>query len=277
MAEKEKEYLEIKVPKIRRPSQLIVPFLIVIVIALSFGLGMLYMQVQSLQNGTGGPGSVTSLPRTLTEAFVAYAKQIGLKTDQFKSCYESQKYLSRVTSQTQEGTGLGVGATPTFFINGRMIAGAFPLAEFKNIIDKELEGTGSTDPTAYDQVLQQAANDPQKAFDPTVRQIDLGDAPVQGAANAKVTIVEFSDFQCPFCERAFPTINQIMSEYKGKVKLVYKHFPLTSIHPYAQPAALAAECAREQNKFWDFHDLLFQNQNTWVNLPQALPSGTTGS
>ncbi len=276
MAEKEKDYLEIKVPKIKKPTQLIVPLLIIIVIALSFGLGMLYMQVQALQNGTAGP--VTTQPKTLTEAFVAYAKQIGIKTDQFKSCFESQKYLGRVNSQTQEGSSLGVAATPTFFINGRMLAGAFPIAEFKNIIDKELDGTGSTDPTAYDQVLQQAANDQQKAFDPTVKQIDLGDSPVQGAANAKVTIVEFSDFQCPFCERAFPTINQLMNDYKGKIKLVYKHYPLTSIHPYAQPAALAAECAREQNKFWEFHDLLFQNQNTWVNLPQALaPTGTTGS
>ncbi len=85
--------------------------------------------------------------------------------------------------------------------------------------------------------------------------------PVLGLANAPVTIIEFSDFQCPYCQKGFEVMKQVETEYveTGKVKLVYKNFPL-SFHPQAENAALAAACANEQGMFWDYHDLLFQNQ-----------------
>lgn len=84
---------------------------------------------------------------------------------------------------------------------------------------------------------------------------------VLGSSKAKVTIVEFSDFQCPFCQRFHPTLKQALTEYKDTVRLVYRHFPLDSIHPQARPAANAAECAAEQGKFWEYHDKLFVNQD----------------
>ncbi len=88
--------------------------------------------------------------------------------------------------------------------------------------------------------------------------------PVLGDKNAEISIVEFSDFQCPFCERAFSgavTDFKLSSYFSdGKVNLIYKQFPLTSIHPYAQKAAEASLCAKEQEKFWEYHDLLFANQ-----------------
>lgn len=92
---------------------------------------------------------------------------------------------------------------------------------------------------------------------------NLGDR-VLGADNATVTITEFSDFQCPFCgDYTKNTEPQIISDYvdTGKVKIVYKHFPLNQIHQFAQKAAEASECAGDQNKFWEYHDVLFQNQN----------------
>ena len=85
-----------------------------------------------------------------------------------------------------------------------------------------------------------------------------------GADNATVTIVEFSDFQCPFCGQfARDTEPQLISEYvdTGKVKFIYKHFPLSQTHQFAQKAAEASECAGDQSKFWEYHDVLFQNQN----------------
>lgn len=82
---------------------------------------------------------------------------------------------------------------------------------------------------------------------------------IRGSFDAPVTLVEFSDFECPFCERIFPTLNKILSDYQGKVRLVYKYFPL-SFHPNAQKAAESAECAFEQGKFWEYHDKLFENQ-----------------
>ncbi len=94
------------------------------------------------------------------------------------------------------------------------------------------------------------------------------DDAVQGAASAPVTIVEFSDFQCPFCLRVVPTLKQIKENYGDKVRVVWKDFPLTQIHPEAFKAAEAGNCAREQGKFWEFHDRLFANQQALQ--PEAL-------
>ena len=83
--------------------------------------------------------------------------------------------------------------------------------------------------------------------------------PSRGPENAPVTIVEFSDFQCPFCTRAVGTVEQVMQAYPDKVRLVFRHFPL-EMHKEAPKAAEAAMCANEQGKFWEYHDTLFQNQ-----------------
>jgi len=82
-----------------------------------------------------------------------------------------------------------------------------------------------------------------------------------GGKNAKVTLIEYSDFECPFCGAFFPTVKQALAEYGDKIRFVYRHFPL-SFHPQAQPAAEASECAAEQGKFWEFHDGLFANQDS---------------
>lgn len=93
--------------------------------------------------------------------------------------------------------------------------------------------------------------------------------PAKGPANAKVTIVEYSEFQCPFCSRVGPTIKQIMDEYGDKVRIVFRHFPL-GMHNRAIPAAEAAQCAHDQGKFWEYHDKLFENQRALAdeNLKQ---------
>lgn len=84
---------------------------------------------------------------------------------------------------------------------------------------------------------------------------------VRGSKNASVTLYEWSDFECPFCSRFHPSMVQLLDEYEGKVKWVYRHFPL-SFHPQATPAANASECAAEQGKFWEYADELFANQAT---------------
>ena len=86
--------------------------------------------------------------------------------------------------------------------------------------------------------------------------------PVRGPANAPVTIVEFSDFQCPFCGRYTPTLKRIQAAYPTQVRLVYRYFPLAGIHPQAQKAAEAAACANLQDKFWQMHDTLFAEQDS---------------
>jgi protein-disulfide isomerase len=93
---------------------------------------------------------------------------------------------------------------------------------------------------------------------PVVRvDVPVDGAPVRGPADAPVTLVEFSDFHCPFCKRVQATLTQLLERYPGKVKLVYRDFPIDNLHPEARRAAEAARCARDQGKFWAYHDLLF--------------------
>ena len=95
-------------------------------------------------------------------------------------------------------------------------------------------------------------------------EINVDDDPMMGDANAPVTIVEFSDFECPFCGKFYSeTLRQLKNEYidTGKVKLIYRDFPL-DFHQNAQKAAEAAECADDQEKFWEMHDVIFENQRS---------------
>lgn len=94
----------------------------------------------------------------------------------------------------------------------------------------------------------------------TEHAFDLEGSPVRGARMAAVTIVEFSDFQCPYCAAAQPMLKRALRQFEGKVKLVFKHYPLPG-HPRAMPAAKAAEAARLQGEFWPMHDKLFEHQH----------------
>ncbi len=113
------------------------------------------------------------------------------------------------------------------------------------------------------------AQNPQPAA-PTppavVKNLSQGQLPILGNKDAKVTMIEFSDFQCPFCKAYFDnTAAQINDKYikTGKVKFAYRYFPLTTIHPNAEKSAEAAACANDQGQFWAYHNLLFKNQDTW--------------
>lgn len=108
--------------------------------------------------------------------------------------------------------------------------------------------------------------DPAQAANPADSQaqevkrypVEVDDDPVLGAADAPITIIEFSDYQCPFCKRWFDQVYfQLLETYGDQIRLVFRDLPLTNIHPEAQPAAEAANCAHEQGAFWDYHDRLF--------------------
>jgi protein-disulfide isomerase len=83
---------------------------------------------------------------------------------------------------------------------------------------------------------------------------------VIGAPHGAVTVVEYADFECPNCRQAHPAVKLALQRFAGRVRLAYRHFPLEDVHPHALPAALAAECAGGQGRFWDMHDQLFENQ-----------------
>src|SRR4051812_11500381 len=118
-------------------------------------------------------------------------------------------------------------------------------------------------------IRQAAANAPAAApaGADQIFKVAIGDAPVKGDADAKVTIVKWSDFQCPFCGRVMPTLEQIEKNYGSDVRVVFKHNPLP-MHPNAPYAAKAAIAAQNQGKFWQMHDKLFEANNS--RQPDAL-------
>jgi len=232
----------------------------------SFLVGSLYTKVKYLEAG-GAPaaaGGVKSKYKTFDDAMSALAKDAKLDAKKLVSCMNSGVKKSIVEAGVADANAAGITGTPGFFINGRLLGGAFPFAAFKEVIDKELAGTGSDKLTDYSQSLQDANK--VGAFDPKPREVFAGSSIAIGKTDAPVTIIEFSDFQCPYCSKAHPTVKQVMSEYGDKVRLVFKHFPLVTIHPRAQIAAEATECAKDQGKFWEFHDQLFEHQADWSAL-----------
>jgi predicted DsbA family dithiol-disulfide isomerase len=111
-------------------------------------------------------------------------------------------------------------------------------------------------------------------LDPLRTEIATAGYPARGPANAPVTIVEFADFECPYCGGLYPTLKQVESNYNGKVRLIYRQFPLVNSHPHAQKAAEASLCAQEQGRFWEFYDSLFSRQHE-LEVPQLKARAAT--
>lgn len=105
---------------------------------------------------------------------------------------------------------------------------------------------------------------------PSVSEVVASDH-IKGKPDAPITIVEYSDFQCPACEVQYTSIKKIWPSIKSSVRFVYRHFPLTNIHPHAMTAAYYAEAAGMQGKFWEMHDLMFENQKRWAGVKEIKP------
>lgn len=235
-------------PLYSTPTAILVGCLIVAISILIHGG---YIKVGKLTGNTAAPSAAAPAgqPAAKTESQIIaslkdQAKSLGLNTAKFNSCLDSGEKASLVKADLDAGTKVGVNGTPAFFVNGRTISGAVPFDQFKTIIDEELSGTAAAD------VKRET--------------VEVGDLPLLGSQTAKVTLIEFSDYQCPFCGRHFTqTERTLKKEYvdSGKVKFYYRDFPLSQIHPGAQKGAEAARCAGDQGKYWQYHDLVFQNQS----------------
>ncbi len=117
---------------------------------------------------------------------------------------------------------------------------------------------------AYNREQQQKANAAREQLRQQLQtepRLIVRNSPVTGSPDLQIVLVEFSDFQCPFCARAHSTVKEFMAKYGKEVSLTYKHLPLTEIHPQALPAALASWSAQQQGKFWEYHDALFSQQS----------------
>lgn len=188
---------------------------------------------------TGTTNTNTAAAGATQPDAVTIAKAIGLDETKFTACLNSGKYADRVNKDVTEGDKIGVSGTPSSFVNGTQLVGAVPYTQLKSAIDAAL--TGTKGPTTVPPIAS--------------------DDHVIGAKNPKVTLFEYSDFQCPYCHSYAPTVQQALQEYGDKLAVVYRHYPLTTIHPLAEGLAEGSECATEiggKDKFWTYHDYNFQ-------------------
>ncbi|MBI2390027.1 MAG: thioredoxin domain-containing protein [Deltaproteobacteria bacterium] len=182
---------------------------------------------------------------------------------------------ARVDRGLAESERLVIKGTPNFLIDGELISGAQPFDKFKAIVDahlqkaQELAGQGVPQSDLYAKMVEQYFNapktetpEPEPPEDTTVWKVEIGSAPTRGSKDALVTIVTFSDFQCPFCKRVEQTFSELEQAYPGKLRFVWKNQPLT-FHNRAMPAAIAAREVFKQKgeaAFWKMHDALFASQ-----------------
>jgi protein-disulfide isomerase len=188
-----------------------------------------------------------------------YAQKLGLDMQAVSKALNERTHRPQVERDLAEARALGVTGTPTIYLNGRRAAGLPPASAMINVIKSLLSGGDGTEPAPV----------PMTTF-------DLTGAPAKGPADAPVTMVLFSDFQCGFCLRANSTVDQVLARYQGKVRLVFKHYPLVELHkdaPFGHRAALAAH---QQGKFWEMHDRLFANQRAMSRQDILAHAGALG-
>ena len=208
----------------------------------------------------------------------AIAEDLGLDVDQFREDFNDPDVEAIVDRDQELGEGLGVRGTPHFFVNGEVVNGAQPLDKFSEVVERQLgiidqlREDGVSDEELYAAAVRQnldaddepeQAERPEPAEDETeVHMVDIQDHDhAKGASeeDALVTIMEFSSFQCPHCARGAETLSELVEKYPDEVRVVFKHFPL-GFQEHSEPASRAAVAAGNQDKFWEYYDLLYENQ-----------------
>ncbi len=214
-----------------------------------------------------------------------YAADLGLDVARFRADLDARVHRGAVEADQAAAGQYGLRGTPGFLVNGVKVMGAQPLERFQEVVDAEraeattLLAQGTPPEGVYAARVAanaQAAGEPKERPDPKPApkpgpkpgaapqarpkrlRVPVGDCVSRGPADALVTIVSFQDFQCPFCSRGSDTVDQVLQEYPGRVRLVFKHHVLP-FHKDAQLAAEAAEAAHAQGRFWEMRDLLFDN------------------
>jgi protein-disulfide isomerase len=183
----------------------------------------------------------------------------------------AHKHRASIQADTKLAEQLGVSGTPQFFVNGRKLVGAQPLAAFEALVDEVLPAAqalvarGVPAARVYEETIKNGVTAPSGGkgaaapVDTAVYKVPVAGSPVLGPAAAPVTIVMFTDFQCPFCKRAVATLEELRKRRPAQVRLVFKHNPL-SFHPRAEPASqLALEARAQQGDagFWRAYEELF--------------------
>jgi protein-disulfide isomerase len=220
------------------------------------------------------------------DSYAKWAQEAGVKDKDlpaFKAGLDSHKWADKVDADLNAGKAAGVQGTPAFYVNGIFINGAQPFDNFKKTIDQELSkaqakiAAGTAKNRVYVEMTKEnkknapAAKPDEEEGDKedtkTVFKVAVGNSPVLGSSNALVTLVVFSDFQCPFCSRVEPTLKSLRDKYGDKIRFVWKNEPLP-FHPAAEPAeeaALEVRAEKGDKGFWDVHDKFFASQKDLMN------------
>lgn len=206
--------------------------------------------------------------------YEAIVEQIGGDLAAYRATVDQQKHIEAVERDMRLGEQINVAGTPTIFFNGVALQGGFTAADLSPVVLQQKQivdafvAAGVPKKEIYWRMVRAQYQElpdaePEQPDEPAreLVYIPVGDSPVKGAAEdqALVTIVVFSDFECPYCKDANPAIEAVLGAHEDKVRLVFKHFPLP-FHKRADNAAGAAVLAHRQGKFWELHDLLFANQ-----------------
>src|SRR5579883_841924 len=178
-----------------------------------------------------------------------YAKALGLNLSEFQETLDNHAYRPVIERDLAEARGLGVTTTPTFFVNGRRLVGPQGYASLGAVIETVLAGIPKSQRVQEEIVASGPA-----------QQINLEHAPTKGPATASVSLVEFSDFECPFCAQATSIVQQLAATYPTQVRFAFEHYPLP-MHKESSLAHEAALAAGDQGKFWEMHDALFAGQD----------------
>jgi protein-disulfide isomerase len=190
--------------------------------------------------------------RSLERAdLLRFAEQVGLDMKRFVADLDGRKFRAAIEADKLEAAELGVTGTPAIFVNGKMLSGARPLADFRALVDAEIPGAVWTEPTTM--TAAKLSAEKREEFDERI---------VKGAKNAPITLLWFSDMQSSLSPRAAQLIQQVMDANPGKVRVVFKHRPLEQLRPNAIEVHEAALAVGAQGKFWEMHDLLLANQKS---------------
>lgn len=197
------------------------------------------------------------------DMFKGYAAGLDLDTEAYDKCLDEGETSDAVAQSAQEAAALGLNGTPAFTIGDGQLFGALPFEEFQNAFEIVLAGGELPTPTPPPTPDLVEVDAPQI-------DIEVGDAPVKGDPDAPITIVEFSDYQCPYCgaysKETYPVVVEEFID-TGRVRYVWLDFPLKNIHPDAVTAGAAAHCARDQGgdeAYFLMHDELFATQEEWA-------------
>lgn len=216
-----------------------------------------------------------------------FVRGLGVDVEKFDNDRASEAATAALDSDYEAGGKAGAGGTPFFVVNGHTYSGARPAGNWRRILDyerdaaEEVLSAGTPRAAVYAALMKdakdvfgdggavgaapskRAAQGPRPGDpDPSVHyRVPIDERPTKGPADALVTIVAFSDFQCPFCAKVNPTIEALMGRYGGDLRVAFRQRPL-SFHPMARPAAAGALAAHRQGKFWEMHDRLFAAQKS---------------